>query len=83
MTAIGAYDAETQLPRLLDCVSHGERFLITKHGRPIAQLVPAVAEAAVDVKEIIRQMQEWQERVGPTLGPNLTIRELREDGRRI
>lgn len=83
MTAIGAYDAETQLPRLLDRVSHGERFLIIKRGRPIAQLVPAVAEAVVDVKEIIRQMQEWQEKEGPTLGPNLTIRELREAGRRF
>ena len=31
----------------------------------------------------IRQMQEWQEREGPTLGPGLTIRRLREEGRRF
>ena len=46
MTAIGVYDAKTQLPKLLERVSRGERFLITKHGRPVAQLVPAAAEAA-------------------------------------
>jgi predicted nucleic acid-binding protein len=31
----------------------------------------------VDVKEIIQQMQQWQEREGPTLGPTLTIQQLR------
>ncbi len=83
MTVIGVYDAKIQLPKLLDRVSRRERFLITKHGRPVAQLVPATTEAAVDVKEIIRQMQKWQEREGPTLGPGLTVRELREEGRRF
>ena len=83
MTAIGVYDAITQLPKLLDRVSRGERFIVTKHGWPIAELVPAEAERAADVKQIIQQMQEWQEREGPTLGPGLTIRELREAGRRF
>jgi len=83
MIAIGVYDAKTQLPKLLDRVSRGERFIITKHGRPVAELVPAGAEGAPDVKQIIQQMQEWQEREGPTLGPGLTIRELREEGRRF
>jgi len=82
MNAIGVYDAKTQLPKLLERVSRGERFLITKHGRAVAQLIPAEAESAMDVKEIILQMQEWQEQEGPTLGPGLTIRELREEGRR-
>ncbi len=83
MTAIGVYDAKTQLPKLLDRVSRGERFLITRHGRPVAQLVPAESEESVDVNEIIRRMQEWQEQQGPTLGRGLTIQELREAGRRF
>jgi prevent-host-death family protein len=83
MTAIGVYDAKTQLPKLLDRVSRGERFVITKHGRPVAELVPVGAEEVTDVKQIIQQMQDWQEREGPTLGPGLTIRELREEGRRF
>jgi prevent-host-death family protein len=82
MTAIGVYDAKTQLPKLLDRVSRGERFLITRHGRPVAQLIPA-AETATDLKEVIRLMQEWQEQEGPTLGPALTVRQLREEGRRF
>ena len=83
MTAIGVYEAKTQLPKLLLRVVRGERFLITKHGRPVAQLVPATAGAEADTKEIIQQMQQWQEREGPTLGSGLTIRDLREEGRRF
>jgi hypothetical protein len=33
--------------------------------------------------ERIREMQEWQEKDGPTLGPDLKMRELREAGRRV
>jgi antitoxin (DNA-binding transcriptional repressor) of toxin-antitoxin stability system len=40
MMAIGVDDAKTQLPKLLDRVSRGERFLITKHGRPVAAASP-------------------------------------------
>jgi prevent-host-death family protein len=83
MTAIGVYDAKTKLPQLLERVRRGERFLITKHGRPVAQLVPAEVTDAADVKTIIRQMEEWQEKEGPTLGSGLTVRALREAGRRF
>jgi prevent-host-death family protein len=83
MTAIGVYDAKTQLPKLLDRVSRGERFLITKHGRPVAQLVPAAVDETRILKQVIQQMEEWQEREGPTLGPGLTIQQLREEGRRF
>lgn len=82
MRVIGVYDAKTQLPKLLERVRRGERFVITKHGKPVAQLVPADAPEGLDVPAIIRQMEEWQENEGPTLGPGLSVRELREEGRR-
>lgn len=40
MLTVGAYDAKTHLPRLLDEVSAGQTVVITKHGRPVAKLVP-------------------------------------------
>jgi prevent-host-death family protein len=82
MTAIGVYEAKTQLPRILERVRRGERFLITKHGRPVAELAPAAKAAAPNLEEIIREMEAWQERKGPILGNDLTIRQLREQGRR-
>ena len=41
MTSVGAYEARTHLPRLLDRVERGESLTITRYGRPVAQLVPA------------------------------------------
>ena len=40
VVTIGAYDAKTHLSRLLDDVAAGKTVVITKHGRPVAKLVP-------------------------------------------
>ncbi len=40
MENIGAYEAKTHLPRLLERVVRGESLTITRHGRPVARLVP-------------------------------------------
>lgn len=44
MEQIGAYEAKTHLPRLLDRVARGESLTITRHGRPVARLVPVAGE---------------------------------------
>jgi prevent-host-death family protein len=41
METIGAFEAKTHLSALLERVAHGESFTITRHGKPVAQLVPA------------------------------------------
>lgn len=46
MRQIGAYEAKTHLPRLLDEVAAGESITITKHGQPVAILVPVRAGRA-------------------------------------
>lgn len=38
---INIYAAKTQLSRLIDRVNAGEEVVITRHGRPVARLVPA------------------------------------------
>jgi prevent-host-death family protein len=40
MDSIGAYEAKTHLPRLLNRIARGESVTITRHGRPVARLVP-------------------------------------------
>ena len=40
MEMIGASEAKTHLPQLLDRVARGERLTITRHGKPVAQLIP-------------------------------------------
>ncbi|HEV2602882.1 MAG TPA: type II toxin-antitoxin system prevent-host-death family antitoxin [Microvirga sp.] len=41
MTTVGAFEAKTHLSALLDRVERGEEVTITRHGRPVARLVPA------------------------------------------
>jgi prevent-host-death family protein len=41
MRTVGAFEAKTYLSKLLDQVEAGETIVITRHGEPIAELVPA------------------------------------------
>ena len=41
MESVGSFEAKTHLPQLLERVANGEEFTITKHGKPVARLVPA------------------------------------------
>lgn len=40
MLEIGAFEAKNTLGALLDRVEHGEEIVITRHGKPVARLVP-------------------------------------------
>jgi prevent-host-death family protein len=82
-STVGAYEAKTHLPQLLERVSKGERITITKHGVPVAMLVPTAERATPDVEKAIEAMKRFQEEQGPTLGPDLSIRDLIEEGRRF
>ncbi len=41
MNEFGAFEAKNKLSALLDRVEKGEEITITRHGRPVARLVPA------------------------------------------
>ncbi len=79
MRTVGAYEAKTHLGQLLDEVAKGETITITKHGVPVAQLVPAPARQREQVSEIIAALKAF--RKGKSLG-GLTVRQLVEEGRR-
>jgi prevent-host-death family protein len=40
MTEIGAFEAKNTFGTLLDRVERGEEIIITRHGKPVARLVP-------------------------------------------
>jgi len=79
MKTVGSYEAKTHLPRLLDEVERGERITITKHGRPVAVLVPPEVAPPPDVDALMELMREF--RKGNRLN-GLSIRELIDEGRR-
>ena len=78
MREIGAYEAKTHLPRLLDEVAAGESITITKHGRPVALLVP-VGSARTTAPAAAESLLTFRRR--HRLG-EIRIRELIDEGRK-
>lgn len=78
MKEVGSYEAKTKLPALLREVSDGTRYVITRSGKPVADLVPhsGLTEDPANVISKIREMRQ-----GVTLGDN-DLQELIQEGRR-
>jgi prevent-host-death family protein len=65
---VGAFEAKNKLSALLDRVEKGEEITITRHGRPVARLVPATGE--VDRSQALAALQRMRDRaVQAGLGP--------------
>jgi prevent-host-death family protein len=79
MEKVGAYEAKTHLPKLLERVAKGHQITITKHGVPVAVLGPYDPEKSVEIAGVIRELYEFRE--NNTLS-GLSIREMIEEGRR-
>ena len=79
MQEIGAFQAKTQLSQLLQRVEAGERFIITKHNRPVAELIPYQQHSADKVREAIAGLKAFQE---THRLDGLSVREMIEEGRR-
>lgn len=80
MRSVGAYEAKTHLPRLLERVAKGETITITRHGVPVAQLTPAPEARRTNIRDVIAALREF--RRGKTLG-GIGARTLIEEGRRF
>jgi prevent-host-death family protein len=61
MPDIGAYEAKTHLGQLLERVEKGERFVITRHGRPVAELVPAEGRQRLTVRQQVAELNVLRE----------------------
>lgn len=80
MTEVGAFEAKTHLSRLLERVRNGERFVITRHGQPIAELIPFTRRDSERVRASIGMLKAFQK--SHRLG-DLSVREMIEEGRRF
>jgi prevent-host-death family protein len=90
MAEIGAYEAKTHLPKLLERVQKGERFVITKHGRPVAELVPVagrdvakIREAIADVRAVRGRLARRGIRLKNLLKTGENLRDLMHEGHRF
>lgn len=78
MKHVGVYEAKTQLPRLLARVGRGERITITRHGVPVAELVPPADRRTRPAADVIAEIRNF--RRGRTLG-RLSLRAMIRQGR--
>lgn len=79
MATVSSYEAKTHLPGLLRRVMAGEAITITRHGAPVAMLVPVSGQPRPDLQAVIQAMQDF--RKGRKLA-GLSVREMIEAGRR-
>ncbi|MEI6494187.1 MAG: type II toxin-antitoxin system prevent-host-death family antitoxin [Verrucomicrobiota bacterium] len=75
---IGAFEAKTKLGELLERANRGAIFTITKHDRPIAQLVGFTADLAKRRREATEALRHLRTRYSFN---GLDSHALREEGR--
>jgi prevent-host-death family protein len=79
MRSIGAFEAKTHLSSLLDEAERGEEIVITKHGRPVARLVPPHPAGESPGAELVAWLKAF--RRGRRLD-GVSLKALIEEGRR-
>jgi prevent-host-death family protein len=80
-TTVGSHEAKTNLAHLLDLVEQGKSIVITRHGEPIARLVPFGEPVDRDkVREAIAGIRSM--RRGLSLR-GLKVEDLIDEGRKL
>lgn len=64
MRKVQASEAKTHLLYLLDEVERGETILITRHGRPVARLIPESQQRQLEVDRAIQELKALQRKTG-------------------
>ena len=78
MESVGIYEARTRLSELIDKVSEGKEVTITRHGVPVARIVPVDGEKKIAIRDAIAAMEEFGR--GKSLR-GLSLKKMIEEGR--
>jgi prevent-host-death family protein len=83
METVGSYQAKMYLRQLLERVANGESFVITRHGVPVARLIPVEENVKPDVEKAIADLLAFRkQRAGSGLSV-VEIKELINEGSRF
>ncbi len=83
VTKFAAADAKAHFSQLLSRAEAGEEIIISRHGAPVAKLVPVRAKLTVEERRARGEAYlEYVRREGATLGPDLTLKQLINEGRK-
>lgn len=77
MRKVGTFEGKTHFSALIDAAERGETIIVTRKGRPVAQIGPIATRAAkLTPEEAVARILERKIRVG------IPSRELIDEGRR-
>ena len=78
---VGAFEAKTKFSELLEQVSQGAEFTITRHEKPVAKFEKP---SRIELAELFRHMDEFRAKhpLNPKGLAKLTYRDLIEGGRK-
>lgn len=79
MITVGAFEAKTHLSSLLERVAQGEEIIITRHGKPLARLVPVNVADQSRIDSAISKLRMLRKNC--TLD-DISWQTLRDEGRR-
>ncbi|HET6895194.1 MAG TPA: type II toxin-antitoxin system prevent-host-death family antitoxin [Candidatus Baltobacteraceae bacterium] len=78
MKTVGAFEGKTHFSALIDEAARGETIIITKKGKPVAQIGPVASQKdQITPEQAIRDLFSIKGIRGP-----VNVRELIEEGRR-
>ncbi len=81
MITVGIFEAKRRLSELVERAGRGEEIVITRHGQPVARLLPPeAADAYAQARSLAERIRRT--RAAHALGGEVTLRELLEEGRR-
>lgn len=63
MEVFGVFDAKTRLSELVERASKGESFIITKHGHPVARLIPENGKSRERAKAAVQRLKQMRDTV--------------------
>ena len=75
MKTVAVFEAKSRLSEILAAVERGEEYIVTKHGKPVARIVPSGqvdAASMADARKLIATIKASRK------NSNLTDDELRE-----
>ena len=75
MKTVAVFEAKSRLSEILAAVERGEEYIVTKHGKPVARIVPSGqvdAASMADARKLIATIKASRK------SSNLTDAELRE-----
>jgi prevent-host-death family protein len=84
---IGAFEAKNTLGTLLDLVQGGEEIVITRHGKPVARLVPNAGRVDQNqARAAFQRIRERAQHLGKDKGGRkssdwASLKKLRDQGR--